>query len=46
MRAISGAVSINPGAYEYLQGPCRKIYFGPDYREGIAVFREKRPAKF
>ena len=46
MRAISGAVSINPDTYEYLQGLRRKIYFGPDYREGIAAFLEKRPPKF
>jgi methylmalonyl-CoA decarboxylase len=46
MRAISGAVSINPDTYEYLHGLRRKIYFGPDYREGIAAFLEKRPPKF
>jgi methylmalonyl-CoA decarboxylase len=46
MRAISGAVSINPDTYEYLQGLRRQIYFGPDYREGIAAFLEKRPPKF
>jgi methylmalonyl-CoA decarboxylase len=46
MRAISGAVSINPDTYEYLHGLRREIYFGPDYREGIAAFLEKRPPKF
>ncbi|WP_296710554.1 methylmalonyl-CoA decarboxylase [Rhodoblastus sp.] len=46
MRAISGAVSINPDTYEYLQGLRRDVYFGPDYREGIAAFLEKRPPKF
>ncbi len=46
MRAISGAVSINPDTYEYRHGLRRGIYFGPDYREGIAAFLEKRPPKF
>jgi methylmalonyl-CoA decarboxylase len=46
MRAISGAVSINPDTYEYLHGLRREVYFGPDYREGIAAFLEKRPPKF
>jgi methylmalonyl-CoA decarboxylase len=46
MRALSGAVPINPDTYEYLQGLRRKVYFGPDYREGIAAFLEKRPARF
>jgi methylmalonyl-CoA decarboxylase len=46
MRELSGAVPINPDTYEYLQGLRRKVYFGPDYREGIAAFLEKRPARF
>lgn len=46
MRAISGGVSINPDTYEYLHGLRREVYFGPDYREGIAAFLEKRPPKF
>jgi methylmalonyl-CoA decarboxylase len=46
MRALSGAVAINPDTHEYLQGLRRKVYFGPDYREGIAAFLEKRPARF
>jgi methylmalonyl-CoA decarboxylase len=45
-RALSGAVAINPDTYEYLQGLRRSVYFGPDYREGISAFLEKRPAKF
>jgi methylmalonyl-CoA decarboxylase len=45
-RALSGAVAINPDTYEYLQGLRRNVYFGPDYREGICAFLEKRPARF
>jgi methylmalonyl-CoA decarboxylase len=45
-RALSGAVAINPDTHEYLQGLRRDVYFGADYREGIAAFMEKRPAKF
>ncbi len=46
MRALAGAVAIDPDKYEYLQGLRRGVYFGPDYREGISDFLEKRPAKF
>ena len=46
IRALSEAVAINPDTYEYLQGLRRGVYFGPDYREGISAFLEKRPAKF
>jgi methylmalonyl-CoA decarboxylase len=46
MRALSAAAPINPETYEYLHGLRRNVYFGPDYREGIAAFREKRPPKF
>lgn len=45
-RALSSAAPINPDTYEYLQGLRRNVYFGPDYREGIAAFLEKRPPKF
>jgi methylmalonyl-CoA decarboxylase len=46
MHALSTAAPINPDTYEYLQGLRRDVYFGPDYREGIQAFLEKRPAKF
>jgi methylmalonyl-CoA decarboxylase len=46
MRALSGGIALSPEKYEYLQGLRRSVYFGPDYREGIAAFLEKRPAKF
>jgi methylmalonyl-CoA decarboxylase len=45
-RALSAAAPINPETYEYLHGLRRNVYFGPDYREGIAAFREKRAPKF
>ena len=35
-----------PGVGIVTLGLRREIYFGPDYREGIAAFLEKRPPKF
>jgi hypothetical protein len=29
---------------EYLKGLRKDVYFGPDYRKGVSVFLEKRPA--
>src|SRR5271165_27071 len=46
MHVMSEAIAINPSTYERLQGLRRDVYFGPDYREGIQAFTEKRPAKF
>jgi methylmalonyl-CoA decarboxylase len=46
MHVMSEAIAINPSTYERLQGLRRDVYFGPDYREGIQAFMEKRPAKF
>lgn len=46
MRVLSGAVALNPETYEYLHGLRRHVYFGPDYREGVRAFLEKRPPKF
>ncbi|HUO04804.1 MAG TPA: methylmalonyl-CoA decarboxylase [Candidatus Binataceae bacterium] len=46
MRVLSEAVAIGPATYEYLQGLRRAVYRGPDYREGIEAFIEKRPPKF
>jgi methylmalonyl-CoA decarboxylase len=46
MRVLSDAVAMNPDTYEYIQSLRRSIYFGPDYREGVRAFLEKRPAKF
>ncbi|HEX3409505.1 MAG TPA: methylmalonyl-CoA decarboxylase [Candidatus Binataceae bacterium] len=44
--ALSEAIAINPGTYEYLNGLRRDVYRGPDYHEGIRAFLEKRPPKF
>lgn len=46
IRVLSEAVAVNPDTYEYLHGLRRDVYFGPDYREGIAAFREKREPEF
>jgi methylmalonyl-CoA decarboxylase len=46
IRVLSEAVAINPDTYEYLHGLRRDVYFGPDYREGIQAFLEKRPPQF
>jgi methylmalonyl-CoA decarboxylase len=46
IRALSEAVALSPGTYEYLHGLRRDVYMGQDYREGIQAFLEKRPPKF
>jgi methylmalonyl-CoA decarboxylase len=46
IRVLSDAVAINADTYEYLHGLRRDVYFGPDYREGIQAFLEKRPPRF
>ncbi|MBV8402153.1 MAG: methylmalonyl-CoA decarboxylase [Acetobacteraceae bacterium] len=46
IRALSEAVAMNPHDFEYLHGLRRRAYFGPDYREGIKAFFEKRPPRF
>ena len=46
IRVLSEAVAVNPDTYEYLHGLRRNVYFGPDYREGIQAFLEKRPPRF
>jgi methylmalonyl-CoA decarboxylase len=46
IRVLSEAVAVNPDTYEYLHGLRREVYFGHDYREGIAAFRERREPNF
>lgn len=46
IRVLSDAVAVNPDTYEYLHGLRRNVYFGPDYREGLNAFREKRAPNF
>lgn len=46
IRILSEAVALNPDTHEYLHGLRRNVYFGPDYREGIAAFRDKRELEF
>jgi hypothetical protein len=39
-------VTISPSTYERLHGLRRDAYFGPEYREGIQAFLQKRPPDF
>ncbi len=43
---LSDAVTISPSTYERLHGLRRGAYFGPEYREGIQAFLQKRPPDF
>jgi methylmalonyl-CoA decarboxylase len=46
IQELSDAVTISPGTYERLHGLRRDAYFGPEYREGIQAFLQKRPPDF
>ena len=39
-------MTISPSTYERLHGLRRDAYFGPEYREGIQAFLQKRPPDF
>ena len=44
IRALSEAAPMNPETFEYLHGLRRRVYFGPDYREGVErVFSKSGP---
>lgn len=43
---LSEAVGIGPNTYERLHGLRHDAYFGPEYREGIQAFLQKRPPDF
>jgi len=43
---LSDSVTISPSTYERLHGLRRDAYFGPEYREGIQAFLQKRPPDF
>lgn len=46
LRMLGGAHPLPPETFERLQGLRRRVYDSADYREGLAAFREKRPANF
>lgn len=46
IRVLSESAAINPASFEYLNGLRRDVYFGPDYREGLLAFMEKRVPRF
>jgi methylmalonyl-CoA decarboxylase len=46
LRMLGGAHPLPPETFERLQGLRRRVYDSADYREGLAAFREKRPATF
>ncbi len=46
VRILSEASAITPATYEYIQNLRRNVFSGPDYREGIRAFLEKRKPRF
>lgn len=46
MRLLASAHAMSPSMFEQLQGLRRTVYDSGDYQEGLAAFREKRPARF
>lgn len=46
LNALSQARPLDPVHFEWLQGLRRTAYFGPDYREGIESFLQRRTPNF
>jgi len=46
MRVLTDYQPVAAQTFERLQDMRRRVYDSADYREGIAAFREKRPAVF
>ena len=46
LRVLSESTPIAPTTFEYLHNLRREVYCGPDYREGVAAFLEKRTPRF
>ncbi|HJS87973.1 MAG TPA: methylmalonyl-CoA decarboxylase [Acetobacteraceae bacterium] len=45
-RALAEAMPISPATFERIHGLRRRVYFGPDYSEGVRAFVEKRTPRF
>lgn len=46
IRLLTESASLTPATFEFLQSLRRSVYFGPDYKEGLQAFREKRAPDF
>lgn len=45
-RALAEAAPISPETFERIHGLRRRVYFGPDYSEGVRAFVERRAPRF
>ena len=46
IQVLTESASLTPTTFEFLQSLRRAVYFGPDYKEGLQAFREKRAPDF
>lgn len=46
IQALAEAAALSPQTFEYLQGLRRAVYQGPEYREGIEAFLQRRAPDF